>query len=497
MAGEKFGRKIAGRSRGSLPPARDFLERACQVEIGEFQFPRITQEHILEFEVEEQDVIVVKVLECAAELGGRRETPLLPGLVAAPDPVEQVFSLDEFEGGVGAALETAARETPHDVRMVEPTHQIQAMAKLISGAGMHDPAFAEDAKDDLPVIGRSGEVDPRKTSRVDQLLQQIAFDPIPGGRHRFGFILMVPNGVAKARSCSHRLQHMSERRPSWQWWWVALAVPVVLAPPAFWLVRWIAGAVAGPEWLEEATFARVFQRLLTVGGLGVAIPWFLARGVRDRNSLGLSGDGRLRQVSLGLWLGLVVVVLQMALHLSTGARDWEPDLGWGDIGRIAMAATFAAAFEEILFRGALLGMMLRGMAPAAAIWVQAVVFSTAHFLKPPGFGEGYGVHFGSGFELLAAIPSLIAAWPARWLTLALLGAVLGAMAVRRGNVWWCIGFHWMVAAGAMILPKLTEYEGGAWRAMCAKDVSAGFDGVLLLALALLVVWPRLVGRGSA
>lgn len=276
-----------------------------------------------------------------------------------------------------------------------------------------------------------------------------------------------------------------------------MAVPTLLAPPVFGLVSEMAAAVDGPSWLEKATFARVFQRLLTIGALGVGIPWFYGRRVRDRAGFGLGGDGAMRLILNGMAFGAVLAVLQLSMHLVTGARDWEPDLGWGDVGRIVMAALAAGFFEEVLFRGALLGVMLRSMRSVTANLLQAAVFATVHFLKPPGFGEGYEVHAGSGFALVGSISSAIADEPFRWLMLALLGAVLGAMAVRWRNIWWCFGFHMIVAAGAMLLPKLTDYEGGPWRFLCEKDPSAGLDGVMLLGVVLWIVWPRPALRDRA
>ncbi|HPA20846.1 MAG TPA: type II CAAX endopeptidase family protein [Verrucomicrobiae bacterium] len=290
---------------------------------------------------------------------------------------------------------------------------------------------------------------------------------------------------------------MRDGRPSWHWWWLALAVPVLVGPGAFWLVRAISGGVGGPAWMEEATFARVFQRLLMVGAVGVGIPWFFRWGVRDRAALGLGGEGAWRLFGLGLFFGVVIALVQLTLHLVTGARDWEPSIGWGDAAAVVMAGLGAAFFEEVLFRGALLGVLLRVMGWVPAVMLQAAVYATVHFLKPPGFGEGYGVHVGSGLTLLAAVPGHILGGSARWLVLLLLGCALGVVAAWRRNIWWCAGFHAAIAAGALALPKLTDYEGGAWRMVCAKDPSSGFDGAVLLGVVLCAMVLRPARRGPA
>lgn len=283
---------------------------------------------------------------------------------------------------------------------------------------------------------------------------------------------------------------MRDEGPSWHWWWLVLAIPVVLGPPVFAAVGAMAEWPGAPAWLEEATFARVFQRLLTVAALAVGVPWFMARGVRGREGLGLAGQGMGRSFARGLAIGIALMALQLGVHLATGARDWEPELGWGGAFKIAVTGLLVAVFEEALFRGALLGVLARSMAMVPAVLLQAAVYATAHFLKPPGFGGDYEAGAGSGLALVAAVPGHIFGGPggvARWLLLLLLGCALGVMAVRQRHIGWCAGFHAAVAAGALALPKLTDYEGGPWALACAKDPSAGFDGAVLMAVVLCAV----------
>lgn len=290
---------------------------------------------------------------------------------------------------------------------------------------------------------------------------------------------------------------MREGRPSWHWWWLALALPVLLGPGVFWLAHALADRPGAPSWLEEATFARVFQRLLMAGALGVGVPWFYRRGVRDRVALGLAGDRMGRQFVFGLCVGVVVASAQLGVQLACGAREWEPDSGWGGLAAAGGSGLMAAMIEEVLFRGALLGVLVRAMGVGWAVALQAAVYATVHFLKPPGFGEGYGVHWGSGFALLAAVPGHIfggVGEVARWVLLALLGCALGVMAVRQRHIGWCVGLHAALAAGALAVPRLTDYEGGAWRVLCPKDPSAGIDGVVLMAVVLcLLMWRRARG----
>ena len=196
----------------------------------------------------------------------------------------------------------------------------------------------------------------------------------------------------------------------------------------------------------------------------------------------------------------MIASLQLCVHLVTGARDWEPDMGWGRFAAVVGSGFTAAFIEEVLFRGALLGVLMRAMGVARAVALQATVYATVHFLKPPGFGEGYEADWGSGLALLAAVPGHIfggVGGTARWLLLLLLGSVLGVVAARQRHIGWCVGFHAAIAAGALALPRLTDYEGGAWRLVCPKDPSAGIDGVVLMAALLCFVVLRSSRRGIA
>jgi membrane protease YdiL (CAAX protease family) len=282
---------------------------------------------------------------------------------------------------------------------------------------------------------------------------------------------------------------MHGRGPSWHWWWLALLAPAVLSPAVFAGVRALAVAVEGPAWLEAATFSRVFQRLLTVSVLAVAVPWFWARGVRDRSSLGLAWEpGCAGLFSAGAAIGLLLAAAQLGAHLATGAREWDWELAPGRAAGIAVTALAVAFFEEAIFRGALLRVLRQGLGTAAAIAAQAMIFATAHFLKVPGFGADFAPRPWSGFALLAAVPGGIFSGDGtaiRWFVLFMLGAALGIAAVRWRGIWWCAGFHAVIAGAALALPRIADYEGGPWRVLCAKSPDASPDAAVLFTLALL------------
>jgi membrane protease YdiL (CAAX protease family) len=82
---------------------------------------------------------------------------------------------------------------------------------------------------------------------------------------------------------------------------------------------------------------------------------------------------------------------------------------------VAMVGIAAPVVEEILFRGMLLSRLVRSMAPAWAVLVQAVLFAAIHLLDP---------------SAVAALPGLV-----------VIGAVLGHAAIRTGNLSLPITLH--------------------------------------------------------
>jgi len=83
-----------------------------------------------------------------------------------------------------------------------------------------------------------------------------------------------------------------------------------------------------------------------------------------------------------------------------------------------VAAVIAPVCEELLFRGLLLRALRRRMSPTQAVIVQALAFAFAHPMLSPTLGD------------LAVVPAIF-----------LLGAVSGAVAVRKGDLSASIMMH--------------------------------------------------------
>jgi uncharacterized protein len=124
-------------------------------------------------------------------------------------------------------------------------------------------------------------------------------------------------------------------------------------------------------------------------------------------------------------IGLFVIgslMIAPLVNLANAHQQVVDDLDSASGAKLAVFAVIAALVapvcEELLFRGLLLRALRRRMSPEAAVIVQALAFALAHPLLSPTIGD------------LAVVPALF-----------LLGAVSGAVAVRRGDLSASIGMH--------------------------------------------------------
>ncbi len=144
---------------------------------------------------------------------------------------------------------------------------------------------------------------------------------------------------------------------------------------------------------------------------------------------GLLGLGILTGVEVAL--GLAAPVPGMAFNLGHAV---------GLVSAVLVASAFAIS-EEALFRGFMLGLLGRSLAPLAAVWGSGLIFAALHFLRP--------------LDLTAVVVPFAA--------LASAGALLAACRMRTGSLWLGIGLHsawvWFITANGQ-QGWLSYPEGG-------------------------------------
>lgn len=174
-----------------------------------------------------------------------------------------------------------------------------------------------------------------------------------------------------------------------------------------------------------------------------------------RGALGLeSNPVRARDVAIGFALGAGLLLAMGGGYVSTGIFTWRKNVDVGGVIQDSlMRAAGAGIMEELFFRGALLGLVLRVWPPRAALIFVSTVFAAVHFLQaPPELVIRDGIQAGTGFWLVGEILTvfgnanfLLAECATLWLA----GWVLGAARLRTRSLWLPIGLHagWIFGIG--------------------------------------------------
>ncbi|MGJ8696450.1 MAG: CPBP family intramembrane glutamic endopeptidase [Verrucomicrobiaceae bacterium] len=117
-------------------------------------------------------------------------------------------------------------------------------------------------------------------------------------------------------------------------------------------------------------------------------------------------------------------------------------------------AIIVSIVEEVVFRGALLGIFLRAFRPGFAIISLSLLFAALHFLQPPdGATVSDPTSMKAGFEMLSLIGQRFMAPQAmlyEFASLFLVGLILGIARYGTASLWLPIGLHasWVFALKA-------------------------------------------------
>ena len=164
---------------------------------------------------------------------------------------------------------------------------------------------------------------------------------------------------------------------------------------------------------------------------------------------------------------LIMTVLEVLLY-GLGIHKMEPELQPGAgfflllTGKAVISGIMVGLVEESLYRGALLGILLRKTGILTAILVSSTVYSAVHFIGFPAVGENTDVHILTGLALLPdafvrfSDPGILDAF----LALTLFGALLALVRIRNGNIIQCIGLHAGVVIAIRFIKDLTDYAHG-------------------------------------
>ena len=257
----------------------------------------------------------------------------------------------------------------------------------------------------------------------------------------------------------------------------------LLAPWLFWLAQWGAG-----HWLALARLAaNPFHRFLGRSLLGLAVLglWPLLRSARmaDCRELGLVKQRRAAaQILCGFALGWASLAAGVFLAYVCGARapiaaHWPADLG-PRLLEATLAALIVAVLEEVMFRGALFGLLRKAMPWPVALALSSAIYSLAHFIgKAP---TTQPVQWYSGLALLRETcrqpPPLVPAF----FTLLVAGAILALAYQRTGALYFSMGLHagWIFWLKSCRL--LLHQTGGSQAFWGSDNLIDGWAALLIL-----------------
>jgi membrane protease YdiL (CAAX protease family) len=266
----------------------------------------------------------------------------------------------------------------------------------------------------------------------------------------------------------------------------------LLAPWLYFLVQ----NIAPHSHLAASPFHRYLDRSL----LGIALiglwPLLRARGVTSWPQVGIvTFEGRQREAGAGFLLGFVSLLVLLAFALLFGARTFafHPEHISSFVVGAAATAIIVSFLEEILFRGALFGLLRQAMRWQTAVFLSSLVYALLHFLQKtdlPG-----PVTWASGLRLLPLLFRNLTDFhlliPAI-LNLTIVGAALAVAYQRTGALYGSMGLHagWIFSLKTFQLVSEPNPSASVWLWGGDNPLNGWFTlPLLLVALFLTTRWP--------
>jgi len=265
----------------------------------------------------------------------------------------------------------------------------------------------------------------------------------------------------------------------------------LLAPILYWSAQ---GLIARGHltFLAAHDFETFFHRALLIGALLFLWPLLRSLEMRNWRDLGLAPNPhQLRDAGAGVVIAAIPLLCFGAVLLLLHVWSLRDAVSIPGILARMLSAVAVPLIEEPLFRGLILGILLRACGPVPATFISSAFFSLLHFLKAPE-RTSIDVTWTSGFVSIANSfsqfqqPLLVAAG---FTTLFLLGWILADARLRTRSLWLPIGLHagWILASGLFNKVARREVELLPW---IGRNLLIGLAplGVALISWAILRAW---------
>jgi len=188
---------------------------------------------------------------------------------------------------------------------------------------------------------------------------------------------------------------------------------------------------------------------------------------------------------LSILAGLAAALVFFGIHHIQSEVDLTAGAIIGLLAGAVMTGFAVALFEETLFRGALLQGLRKQAGMHIALITVSLVYAAVHFINytdlPPGETPGWlsaPAQFLSVYSQVITIDRLDS-----FLSLFMVGILLGLLRLHTGNIIQCIGLHAGLVAGIKIFRYFTDYRpDNSYAYLVGHDHRLGWLAVIWLIL---------------
>lgn len=294
-----------------------------------------------------------------------------------------------------------------------------------------------------------------------------------------------------------------------------LLVGALLAPPLFFAAQSFIESHPGSPFsafLAKSEFPAYFNRAAMLAAFGGLIPLLRSLRLTWREMTGgMDARRGWPQLGLGFALALAWIIAMGLFCFVAGASKLKITPNWGAVVMPLVSGLTVATMEELLFRGAILGILCHSLGARRGLWWTTGLFALVHFLKPPADGvfTPDQVTWASGFAVIPHLFRGFGQWNnfiGEFILLFSVGWVLARARQASGGLWLSIGLHAGWVAGmkyfgqiVVVTQALNDGALAPWmvRNTCRSIVSpiVGVVPVIAVLLTGLVVL-RLVSRAE-
>ena len=260
----------------------------------------------------------------------------------------------------------------------------------------------------------------------------------------------------------------------------------LVAPPLFWFSRWLA-AHGWFTLLLQFDFETFFHRALLISALMFVWPLFKSLRLQSRAALDLPVNAHwLRDSAAGFAIAALPLLLAETIILTLRVYTFRGSIDWREVGALTLTSLLVPLIEESLFRGLILGLLLRSCRAWAAAMATSALFAVVHFLKAPAgtsveptWYAGL-ISIGHAFEQFRE-PMLVLGG---FSTLFTIGYILADARLRTRSLWLPIGLHagWIFSSGLFNRMARREFVALPW---LGKNLLVG---IAPLCVALITWW---------